>query len=195
MDDSHPVRWTYILIGFIVFIFVLQNLTTTWGIFVFYPAYAFKYPWMFITSIFFHAGVDHILVNMLVFFYFGTYLERSIGSKRLLLVFFLAGIIGNFGYLITSTNPYVPALGASGAIYGVMGTLAVLEPFLIVYIGFIVPVPMILAMLGYAALDLAGLFAPSDVAHGAHIAGLAVGVLFGLYLRSRVKNRDVRALN
>ena len=157
---------------------------------MFIPALALKYPWMFVSSIFLHAGIDHIAVNMLVLFVFGSYLERTIGAKGFLLVFFLAGVIGNIGYMITATDPYTPALGASGAIYGVMGTLAILSPFLIVYLGFIVPVPMIIAMIGYAILDLVGFFTPSDVAHAAHLAGLVVGIIYGFYLRSRVKRTE-----
>jgi membrane associated rhomboid family serine protease len=138
---------------------------------------------MYLTSIFLHASLEHILINMAVLFLFGTYLERMVGSKRFLLIFILAGIIGNIGYLITSVNPMTPSVGASGAIYGVMGTIAVLDPFLIVYIGFIVPLPMIVAVPAYALLDLLGLFTPDTVAHGAHLGGLVIGVIYGFYLK------------
>lgn len=189
MDDSYPVRWTYILIAFTVVVFILQNFTEGWEIFMFYPAYAFTYPWMFVTSIFLHAGIDHILVNMIVLFYFGTYLERRVGPRSFLLVFFVSGIIGNIGYMITAPDPYTPSLGASGAIYGVMGALAVLAPLLIVFIGFLVPVPMILAVIGYSILDYTGLFLPDDVAHGAHLGGLVIGILLGFYLRFSSRER------
>ena len=46
----------------------------------------------------------------------------------------LAGFFGNFGFLISTTNPFIPGLGASGAVYGVLGALAVLTPFLTIYI-------------------------------------------------------------
>jgi len=189
MDDSYPVRWTYILIAFTIVVFIAQNFTEGWEIFMFYPAYAFAYPWMFVTSIFLHAGIDHILVNMIVLFYFGTYLERRVGPRSFLLVFFVSGIIGNIGYMITSPDPFTPSLGASGAIYGVMGALAVLAPLLIVFVGFMVPVPMVLAVIGYSILDYTGLFLPDDVAHGAHLGGLVIGILLGFYLRFSTREK------
>jgi hypothetical protein len=190
MFQPYRVRWTYILIGVCVFVYVLQNLAANWNgwiYFMFLPAFAFQYPWMFVTSIFLHASIEHILFNMIALFFFGTYLERMVGPRLFLLVFFLAGIVGNFGYMLTTWGSIVPAIGASGAIYGVIGMLAVLTPMTMVYVYFIVPMPMVVFAALYALLDFIGLFVPSDVAHGAHIAGLAVGIAFALILRSRYR--------
>ena len=185
MTEEHPVRWTYILIASMVVIFILQNLTTRWIYFTFIPAYASQNPWVYITSIFLHASLEHLIVNMVVLLIFGTYLERILGPKLLLIIFILAGIIGNIGYQITSFSPYTPGLGASGSIYGLMGALAVLDPLQVVYLGFILPLPIIVIVPAYALLDLLGLFTPDTIAHGAHIGGLVIGIIFGLYLRQR----------
>ncbi|HVP24335.1 MAG TPA: rhomboid family intramembrane serine protease [Conexivisphaerales archaeon] len=193
MYYPYRVRWTYVLIGMCVFIFLLQNIAPDWPGWVylaFFPAYAFQYPWMFVTSIFLHASIDHILFNMIALFFFGSYLERIVGPRLFLLVFFAAGIVGNFGYMLTAAGSTIPAIGASGAIYGIVGMLAVLTPMTPVYVYFIVPMPMVVFAALYAVLDFIGLFVPSymaDVAHGAHIAGLVVGVVMGLYVRKRYR--------
>ncbi len=184
------VRWTFVLIGICVVVYILQNIAADWGgwaYFAFFPAYAFQYPWMFVTSIFLHASIDHILFNMIALFFFGTYLERMVGPRLFLVIFFIAGIVGNFGYMLTAPGSMVPAIGASGAIYGIVGTLAVLTPMTLVYVYFIVPMPMVVFAALYAVLDFVGLFAPSDIAHGAHIGGLLVGVAFGIYMRQRYR--------
>jgi uncharacterized protein len=188
MGDQFSVKWTYIFIALIVVIFVAQNTTNKWIYFALVPAYIAKYPWMLLTSIFLHNGIDHLLINMFVLFLFGSHLERILGSKRFIIVFLLSGLIGNIGYLFTAPSPITPALGVSGAIYGIMGVLAVLDPFLIVYIGFIVPLPMILAVPAYALIDLIGLLTPSTIGHGAHLGGLVLGIAYGLYIRRKNKH-------
>lgn len=153
----------------------------------FFPAYALLEPWTFITSIFLHADFVHLFFNVFALFFFGIYLERVIGNRAFAALFFVSGAVGNLGYLVTSMNPYVPAIGASGAIYGVIGALAVISPSLLVYVYGFIPVPMALAAVMWALIDLAGLFVPSGVAHGAHLGGMVVGVLYGAYLRIRAR--------
>jgi membrane associated rhomboid family serine protease len=190
MYEPHRVRWTYILMGVCVAVFILQNLIVNWigwAYMAFFPAFAFQYPWMFVTSIFLHAGIEHIAFNMIALFFFGVYLERLVGPRLFLVIFFAAGIIGNLGYMLTAADPTIPAIGASGAIFGLMGVLTVLMPRMLVYVYFIVPVPMVVFAAIYAIIDFVGLFTPSDIANGAHIGGLIVGIAFGLYLRQRYR--------
>lgn len=187
MFTFYRVKWTYILIAVTVAVFILQNMTDAWIYFAFFPAYALQDPWMFVTSIFLHSGFDHILFNMIALFFFGTYAERLLGQRVFLLLYFASGIVGNFGYMLTATDPTIPAIGASGAIYGLMGALAVLAPRLMVFIYGLIPLPMIGAAALYALLDLAGLFVPTGIAHGAHLGGLVAGVILGLYIRGRFR--------
>lgn len=126
---------------------------------------------------------------MFALLFFGLYLERMVGRTAFAALFLLSGILGNVGYMLTASSPYIPALGASGAVYGVMGALALLEPFLMVYIYGLVPVPMIVAAFLWGSLDFLGLFNPSGIAHGAHLLGMLVGVTYGLYLRISVRRR------
>jgi membrane associated rhomboid family serine protease len=124
---------------------------------------------------------------------FGSVLESIIGGKKFLLTFFLSGIIAGIGSLAF----YSSSIGASGAIYGVMGALAVLRPRMIVYIGF--PLPMALAVVAWAGGDLLGLFTPSDLTgHAVHLFGLILGLAYGIFLmkkygekRTKDKKEDI----
>ena len=78
-------------------------------------------------------------------------------------------------------------IGASGAIFGIMGALAAIRPRMTIYVSF-VPMPMAVAVLLWAAGDLIGLFAPSNVANAAHLFGLAFGIIIGLSLREKHKD-------
>lgn len=184
--------WTFIFIILCVIVFIIQNVTDLWIYFAFFPAASLSFPWMFITSIFLHADLSHLFFNMIALFFFGTSLERLIGRNAFVALFLLSGLVGNLGYMITTTNLHIPAIGASGAIYGVMGTLAVLEPFTMVYIYGILPLPMIAAAILWGLLDFTGLFAPSGIAHGAHLGGMFVGVFLGIYYRLRVRTRNLQ---
>lgn len=187
MLNQYKPKWTFIFILISIIGFILQQLLPEnfWIIFTFIPAYSSEFPWMFLTSIFLHADVSHLFFNMFSLFLFGIYLEKMIGPKLFILIFLLAGFFGNFGFLISTTNPFIPGLGASGAVYGVLGALAVLTPFLTIYIYGLIPMPIIVAAIIYALLDVFGLFAPGTVAHGAHLAGMFIGIVFGLYLKKK----------
>ena len=137
-------------------------------------------PWTLITYMFLHAGFDHLFYNMFALAIFGLMLEKIIGGKKFLIIFFVSGIAAGIGSVIF----YSSSIGASGAIYGIMGALVVLRPRAPVFIGFIVPVPMILAVILWTGGDLIGLFAPSEnVAYAAHLFGLAFGLICGLCLK------------
>ena len=75
---------------------------------------------------FLHASLLHLAFNMLVLYWLGTIVEHALGSWRFLLLYFVSGIAGSAGALVFS-NPTAVTVGASGAIYGIMGALLVLE--------------------------------------------------------------------
>ncbi len=177
------VRWTFVFIIACTAVFLIR-LTGIfdWQLFAFTPALALERPWTFVTSIFLHADFSHIFFNMFALFMFGIVLENKIGSKHFIIIFFLSGIIGSVGYMITASNPTIPAIGASGAIYGILGTLAVVMPLMIVWVVGI-PMPMIVAAVIWIALEVFGMFSPSQIAHSAHLGGVVVGIIYGIYLR------------
>lgn len=175
------MRYTYIIIGICLFVFfALQPIDGLWLNFVFNPALSLEMPWTIITSMFAHGGFQHILFNMLVLFMFGTILESRIGSNRFLFLYLIAGVLGSVGYALLSSDPSRGALGASGAIYGIFGALAILVPNMRVYIYFM-PVPMWLAGIIYALIEIFAMGSADNIAHSAHLLGLVAGV--GLALR------------
>jgi hypothetical protein len=181
--QSNITLW---LIAICVVIFIFQQIfPSITDYFSFTPAFAYSRPWTFITAIFLHADITHILFNMIALFFFGTYLEQRISKKNYIFIFFAAGIIGNIGYAISAPGSNIPGLGASGAIYGIMGTLTALAPTTVVYV-YGIPMPMFVAAIFWFLIEFFGLFAPSGIAHGAHLGGLFVGIIIGIYFRSKI---------
>jgi len=145
-----------------------------------------QHLWTILTSIFMHAGLFHLLANMLSLFFLGTLLERIIGRKRFLGVYFISGLMGSLFYIFLG-DPTIPAVGASGAIFGIAGMLAVLTPKMPVYIMFIpIAMPMwfgvILIML---VLWLLTVTISLPIGNTAHFGGLLVGLGYAAYLRYR----------
>lgn len=137
-------------------------------------------PWTIITYIFLHGGFDHLFYNMFALALFGSMLERVVGGRKFLIMFFISGIIAGIGSILF----YNASIGASGAIYGIMGTLAILRPRMTVFVGFGFPLPMIVAVFLWSAGDILGFFTSSEnVAYAAHLFGLAFGLIYGFYLR------------
>ena len=121
--------------------------------------------WRFVTSIFAHASFSHILLNMFALVLFGLILESLIGSKKLLLVFFASGIIAN----IVAIFFYPSSLGASGAIYGILGVLTIIRPTMVVWVYYL-PLPMFVAAIVWIGASVFGIFNPSDVGDIAHLS-------------------------
>ncbi|MBI5133264.1 MAG: rhomboid family intramembrane serine protease, partial [Thaumarchaeota archaeon] len=106
---------------------------------IFSPGLALSEPWRFLTSIFLHGGVMHLFFNGYALFMFGNILESKVTKKDFLTIFFVGGLVGSFLYYLTivlGIIPPIPALGASGAIYAVMGAVAALLPDLRIYMWF-----------------------------------------------------------
>jgi len=146
----------------------------------------FTRPWILLTSMFLHGGAFHLFFNMYVLFMFGTLLENRIRTKKFLVLYFLSGIFASF----VASFFYSRALGASGAIFGILGAIIILIPNLKVMPLFI-PIPMDLwkALLVFTILDI---FLFSNIAVMAHIAGGIFGILFGLVIKKTQKVRVYR---
>ncbi|MDI6807155.1 MAG: rhomboid family intramembrane serine protease [Candidatus Aenigmarchaeota archaeon] len=175
-------KWTITFLILTSLIFLLQPILPLEELW-FKPVEAFSKPWTFVTSMFLHAGFGHLFFNMFALFIFGIFLEPRISQGNFLLLYFLAGILGNLAYWLTSPLGEMPAVGASGAIYGILGTVAILHPTLIVWFfpGF--PMPMIVAAGFWVLISVLGMFTPTNIAHQAHLAGLVVGFYLGFKIR------------
>ena len=136
--------------------------------------------WRFVSSMFLHSGITHLIYNLFALLFFGGLLEKLIGSKRFLVLFFISGIGAN----LVSVWFYPSSLGASGAIYGILGALAVLKPMVMVW-AFGLILPMFLAAILWIIGGVIGIFVPSNTGHIAHLSGIGVGIILGLILLVR----------
>ena len=150
--------------------------------------------WTFITSMFLHAGLGHLFVNMFSLMFIGSFVEKLIGKKRFLALYFASGILAGVLFVliaaITGTDLNVYAVGASGAIFGLGGLLAVLTPRLPVLVFFILPMPMWIAMfflMGVLWIMSLGLGLP--IGNVAHLGGLLVGLVYGFYLKKKYPHK------
>jgi uncharacterized protein len=172
---------TYLII-LMILIFILEYSFNLIDYLSFIPKYAFIYPWTFFTSIFLHANLSHLFYNMIALFFFGSYLEKLVDRKTYLLIFFISGFFGNLLFLFTTFDSSIPAVGASGAIYGIIGTLAALVPRATVYVYF-TPMPLIVIAVFWGLISFIGIFIPSSIAHSAHLSGLITGYTIGYILK------------
>jgi len=141
--------------------------------------------WTFFTYMFMHGDVFHIFFNMFGLFIFGLHVERQMGSKEFLLYYLVTGIMAgifSFGVYYTFSDPLIPLVGASGAIYAVMIAYAVFFPDSIIYIWGILPLRAPMMVLGFTALSLFMTFTGrgGNVAHLTHLAGFGFGWLYFL---------------
>lgn len=173
------MRITFIIIAICLLVFfVFEQIELLLPHFVLQQASLLERPWTIVTSMFAHGGFQHILFNMIVLFMFGSVLENKLGSNKFVFLYLIAGIIGGVGFMLLN-GPQEMALGASGAIYGIFGALALLVPNMRVYI-YLVPVPMWLAGILYAAIELFALGSPDSIAHSAHLLGLVGGLAIAM---------------
>jgi len=168
--------WVLLAVNLLVFLATLIQRSLIFDTFGLTPFLLGQQPWTFITNLFVHASFWHLFGNMLMLYFFGSYLLGLAGEKMFLAIYFLAGLAGNALFLLIG-NEFSTAIGASGALYGVMGTLAVMRPRLKVYLWFMVPVDLWIVVLVGALVISPG------IAWQAHLGGLALGLLAGLYLR------------
>ncbi len=150
-------------------------------------------PWCLVTYMFLHADFWHIFLNMWGLFLFGKPLEQYLGNRRLLLLYFISGIIGGLCWLIlnwhpeNALSPYL--LGASGAVMGVMMAASMLFPDTRIML-ILPPIPMRLRtfMFWYIIIEvlLTVSKANTGIAHLAHLGGILGGFLYMRQLAGRL---------
>ena len=123
--------------------------------------------WRLFTAMFLHASILHIAFNMLALWWFGSVVERSVGPFRYLLVYVASGLTGSAGALIATPNAVT--VGASGAIFGLLGSLLVIE--------YLQTGSFAGQAMGLIVINLALSFAIPNISIGGHIGGLIGGVI------------------
>jgi membrane associated rhomboid family serine protease len=148
--------------------------------------------WQLVSYMFMHQALDvqggivfaHILFNMFALWMFGTILENVWGSKRFLTFYMICGVFAGLTQLIMQAE-FGYAVGASGAIMGVMAGFVYLFPNTPLFIMFIpIPIKAKYVIPGFMLLDLFGSFAPQqgdNVAHWAHLGGALAGLILVIY--------------
>jgi membrane associated rhomboid family serine protease len=168
------------------------------GNFLVSPAHlAYGHWWTLITSAFSHIDLWHIALNMFVLWSFGTVLERLWGIRVFVVFYITAAIVASASHCFVSSvlmgNPNINALGASGAVSGLLLAFALMFPSHKILLFGVIPIPALVGALGFVAIDLWGLFAQTQgggigIGHGAHLGGALCGFLFwAMYLRKRFK--------
>ncbi len=131
--------------------------------------------WRIFTSLFLHVSASHFFFNMLGLYFFGRVLEEDVSGKKFLLIYFAAGIIGNIVFMLTSASPVV---GASGAMFGVLGAAMLLNPARMIHL-YVFPLPLGMIAITFLIFEtLVVYFQPAefaDIANTAHLGGIAVG--------------------
>ena len=180
------------VVAFLGFIFWMSSSEKAIQYIALQPAsiLSLNYIWTFITSMFMHANLTHLFVNMLSLMFIGSFVERLIGKKRFIGLYLGGGIFAGIFFvavsLLTNSDLNIYAVGASGAIFCLGGLLAVLTPKLPVLVFFIIPMPMWLAMIGMLGiLWIASLAIGLPIGNVAHLGGLLVGVGYGFYLKKK----------
>ncbi len=180
-QKSSPVVLNLIIINVLVF-FVqklfdgeegkITSVLALWP----YQSEFFK-PYQLVSHMFTHGSFPHILFNMFALWSFGSLLEKVWGPKKFLIFYLVCGLAAAVAQLFLSD---APAIGASGAVMGLLGAYAYLFPnteLLIFPIPF--PIKAKWAIAGIAAIDIFGGVYPtgSQIAHFAHLGGLITGLI------------------
>jgi len=180
-----------------VFFFILSTYLFP-SMFKYFASYGISdissvYPWQPLTSMFLHGGIIHILLNMFVLWSFGNQLNQTLGNNKFLTLYFVSGIISGLFWLLFGTGA---AVGASGALCGLMAAYVFISPESTVLLFFVLPIKIKKMVYGFAIFSLVfGILSIINpvygfgVAHFGHLGGLIGGYVLTYFWS---KNRLIR---
>ncbi|MEC4113618.1 rhomboid family intramembrane serine protease [Myroides pelagicus] len=130
------------------------------------------------TAGFLHVDWMHFIFNMMTLYFFGDYLMNSVGVVYFLLIYFVSMLIGNLiTYQMYHNKTGYRAVGASGAIMGVLYASIMINPNMMLGIFFIIPIPSYLFAVLYLLYSVYGMKQQNDnIGHSAHIGGAVAGL-------------------
>lgn len=154
-------------------------------------------PQTLISHMFMHGSWTHILLNMLILWVLGDNIEATLGRVRFLVFYFISGLVAAAFQIASEPATFVPMVGASGAISGVIGAYLILYPrnrltFLLIIIPITAPAWMILG--GWFLIQILLVIAGTnpEIALWAHIGGFVCGLLLITLLKKRIPARSNR---
>ena len=195
------VTWIIAAICVIAFIFTYGNLemiAKDWGLI---PAECFRNNGAtFITSMFLHGGIAHLIGNMYFLLIFGDNVEDALGKPLYLLLMLASGLAAALLHIILFPTSTVPCIGASGFISGIIAAYAVFFPdvtislcmrYFLIFRWFGIPAwgAFVLWILLQGIMAMLSFHIDAGVAFGAHIGGAIFGLAIGFLLRKRVRSR------
>ncbi len=208
-DENPTENFPYITVGLIVInaaVFIYQliagrGFTETFAL---KPLYVFEQPgifnyFTFISSMFLHGSVGHILGNMLFLWVFGDNVEDILGKTKYIIFYLVCGIAAGLLHVLFNMDSKIPTLGASGAISGILGAYLVLFPRARVLT--LIPIFYFIRLIYVPAKFFLGiwfifqfLYIASPQSHGvaflAHIGGFLTGIgLIGIFTGIDTINR------
>ena len=137
--------------------------------------------WQLITYQFIHQGFGHLLSNMMGLYFLGPETERTLGTNRFFALYFLSGILGGLGWSLLS--PYGSCVGASGAVFGILGAYAALYPnreLILIFFPFMpIKAWLFVLLIGlYEFVNTLALGVGGHIANAAHLGGGIVGYIY-----------------
>lgn len=166
-----PTKLTTVLIISCVVLYIPELIGFNLNAWMAVSPYSLYYaPWQLLTAMFAHGSLEHLVMNMVSLWWLGTLLERMQGTVRFAIVYFVSGIVGNLVFALFSDGY---AVGASGAIFGMLGAVAVL---LYKHRESPLAKAMLQGLLVMIAINVVNSFMPG-IALEAHFGGLFAGAL------------------
>jgi len=206
-------NYVLLIIGITVLSFYLQNFQAYEQTLILQPELSevLTAPWTLLTVMLLHGGIFHLFVNMLTFYFFGTPVEKILGSKKMLKFYIGSGLVASIAYVVTRNLMYLfhgsevigggyeifmPAVGASGAVVAFVALVSMLYPRADVLLFFVIPMKIKTAVYAFGVFETFNLVTTfvgfplpviSGFASSAHLAGLLVGLWYGRKLQDKYK--------
>lgn len=151
--------------------------------------------WRLLTSLFLHISPSHLFFNMLGLYFFGKALEEQVPRQWFLSIYFIAGLFGNLVFLLTSAAPVV---GASGAMFGIMGAAMFLNPIRRIHL-YMFPLPLGIIAIAFVVFETFIVvadpaFADPNVANISHVAGIVTGAVFAFFHKPKQSLKGILVL-
>ena len=186
------LSWTFLGELSLTLNFMTDNFLVNWN------GLIEKRYWILLTSVFSHISFWHFFMNMYVLNSFGPIVERTLGTFRFFKFYLFAGIFSSFCHAAVSAfvlnQPELHALGASGAISGMIFLFSFLYPKQKILLFGLIPMPALWGAFLFAGLDIWGLTAQAGggglpIGHGAHLGGAATGIIYYYLFFRRTRER------